>query len=64
MQFSYYTITDGNQTTGNDYTYSFDANNAVYCSGVLDLKISQLNVNKYAFTRISSVEVFYLQYRR
>jgi hypothetical protein len=61
-------ITDGNQTTGNDYTYSFDANNAVFpivlgdTTKVLDLKISQLNVNKYAFHKNKfPVEVF-LQY--
>ena len=61
-------ITDGNQTTGNDYTYSFDANNAVFpivlgdTTKVLDLKISQLNVNKYAFYKNKfPVEVF-LQY--
>lgn len=48
-------ITDGNQTSGEDYTYSFDANNKVYplilgdTTTFLDLKINQLNVNKYAF---------------
>ncbi|MFV8442041.1 hypothetical protein [Flavobacterium sp. LB2P44] len=48
-------ITDGNQTSGNDYVYSFDAVNKVYpiivgdTTTLLDFKISQLNVNKYAF---------------
>jgi hypothetical protein len=48
-------ITDGNQTSGDDYVYSFDANNKVYplvlgdTTTFLDLKINQLNVNKYAF---------------
>ena len=48
-------ITDGNQTSGNDYVYSFDANNTVYplivgdTTKFLDLKVTQLNVNKYAF---------------
>ena len=48
-------ITDGNQTSGEDYIYSFDANNKVYplilgdTTTFLDLKINQLNVNKYAF---------------
>ena len=48
-------ITDGNQTSGNDYVYSFDSNNAVYplvvgdTTKFLDLKVTQLNVNKYAF---------------
>ena len=58
-------ITDGNQTSGNDYVYSFDANNEVYplivgdTTKFLDLKISQLNVNKYAFHKNKfPVEVF------
>ncbi len=61
-------ITDGNQTTGNDYVYSFAENNKVYplvvgdTTKVLDLKINQLNVNKYAFLQNKfPVEVF-LQY--
>ncbi|MBW4360458.1 hypothetical protein [Flavobacterium taihuense] len=61
-------ITDGNQTSGNDYVYSFDENNKVYplvlgdTTKVLDLKINQLNVNKYAFLKNKfPVEVF-LQY--
>jgi hypothetical protein len=58
-------ITDGNQTSGNDYVYSFDANNKVYplvvgdTTTFLDLKVSQLNVNKYAFLKNKfPVEVF------
>ncbi|NBL65181.1 hypothetical protein GV828_08220 [Flavobacterium sp. NST-5] len=58
-------ISDGNQTTGNDYLYSFDENNKVFSvvagdtTTVLDLKISQLNVNKYAFHKNKfPVEVF------
>ncbi|WP_409416664.1 hypothetical protein [Flavobacterium sp. PS2] len=61
-------ITDGNQTTGNDYVYRFDRNNKVYpvivgdTTTFLDLKINQLNVNKYAFYKNKfPVEVF-LQY--
>lgn len=61
-------ITDGNQTSGNDYVYSFDENNKVYplvlgdTTKVLDLKINQLNVNRYAFLKNKfPVEVF-LQY--
>jgi hypothetical protein len=48
-------ITDGNQTSGTDYVYSFDVANKVYplilgdTTTFLDLKINQLNVNKYAF---------------
>ena len=61
-------ITDGNQTSGNDYVYSFDTNNKVYplilgdTTKFLDLKVNQLNVNKYAFHKNKfPVEVF-LQY--
>jgi hypothetical protein len=61
-------ITDGNQTSGNDYVYSFDAANKVYpvilgdTTKLFDLKINQLNVNKYAFYKNKfPVEVF-LQY--
>ncbi len=61
-------ISDGNQTSGNDYVYSFDANNKVYplvvgdTTKFLDLKINQLNANKYAFHKNKfPVEVF-LQY--
>lgn len=48
-------ITDGNQTSGNDYVYSFDATNKTYpvivgdTTTFLDFKINQLNINKYAF---------------
>jgi hypothetical protein len=58
-------ITDGNQTSGSDYVYSFDNNNKVYpvivgdTTTVLDLKINQINVNKYAFAKNKfPVEVF------
>ena len=61
-------ITDGNQTQGNDYVYSFDSNNKVYplvlgdTTTYLDLKVNELNVNKYAFHKNKfPVEVF-LQY--
>lgn len=61
-------LTDGNQTSGNDYVYSFNPNNRVFpvilgdTTTFLDLKISQLNVNKYAFHKNKfPVEVF-LQY--
>ena len=61
-------ITDGNQTSGNDYVYSFNENNKVYpvvmgdTTKVLDLKINQLNINRYAFLKNKfPVEVF-LQY--
>ena len=58
-------LSDGNQTQGSDFVYSFDEYKAVYpivlgdTATVLDLKISQLNVNKYAFVRNQfPVEVF------
>lgn len=58
-------ISDGNQTQGSDFVYAFDEYKAVYpivvgdTTTVLDLKISQLNVNKYAFVRNQfPVEVF------
>jgi hypothetical protein len=58
-------ISDGNQTSGNDYVYSFETNNAVFpvimgdTTKVLDLKINQLNVNKYAFYKNKfPVEIF------
>ena len=61
-------LTDGNQTMGNDYVYSFNDNTAVYplvlgdTTTFLDLKVSQVNVNKYAFLKNKfPVEVF-LQY--
>ena len=61
-------ISDGNQTSGADYVFSFDANNKVYplvvgdTTTCLDLKINQINVNKYAFHKNKfPVEVF-LQY--
>lgn len=61
-------ITDGNQTSGNDYVYSFNPDNKVYplvlgdTTTFLDLRINRLNVNKYAFHKNQfPVEVF-LQY--
>jgi hypothetical protein len=61
-------ITDGNQTSGSDYVFSFDSNNKVYplvvgdTTTYLDLKINTINVNKYAFHKNKfPVEVF-LQY--
>ncbi|MFM2368200.1 MAG: hypothetical protein RL619_500 [Bacteroidota bacterium] len=58
-------ITDGNQTSGNDYVYGFDVANKVFplivgdTTTFLDFKIDQLNVNKYAFHKNKfPVEVF------
>jgi hypothetical protein len=61
-------FTDGNQTMGNDYVFSFQENISVFpvvlgdTTTVFDLKINQINVNKYAFLKNKfPVEVF-LQY--
>ncbi|TGD59705.1 hypothetical protein [Flavobacterium humi] len=61
-------LSDGNQTIGEDYVYSFQQNTSVYplvlgdTTSFLDLKVNQLNVNKYAFLKNKfPVEVF-LQY--
>lgn len=58
-------ITDGNQTFGNDYVFSFSENSKVYpvivgdTTTVFDCKINQVNVNKYAFLKNKfPVEVF------
>ena len=61
-------ISDGNQTTGSDFIFSFNPSNKVFplvvgdTTTYLDLKINQINVNKYAFHKNKfPVEVF-LQY--
>ncbi len=61
-------LTDGNQTIGNDFVYSFQESAAVFpvilgdTTTTFDLKINQLNANKYAFLKNKfPVEVF-LQY--
>ena len=61
-------FTDGNQTMGNDYVFSFQENTSVLpvvlgdTTTVFDLKINQINLNKYAFLKNKfPVEVF-LQY--
>ena len=58
-------ISDGNQTSGEDYVFGFNPDNIVYplvvgdTATYLDLRISQLNVNKYAFHKNKfPVEVF------
>jgi hypothetical protein len=58
-------ISDGNQTSGEDYVFGFNPNNKVYplvvgdTTTYLDLRVSQLNVNKYAFHKNKyPVEVF------
>src|SRR5690606_30792606 len=56
-------ISDGNQTSGGDYLYSFDNEISPVVLGDtlthFDLKINQLNANKYAFHKNKfPVEVF------
>ena len=67
-QYPVIMLSDGNQTIGNDYVYSFRENTAVYplvlgdTTTLLDLRVNQVNVNKYAFLKNKfPVEVF-LQY--
>jgi len=61
-------LTDGNQTTGNDYVYSFNAANKVYpvilgdTTQVFDLKINQLNVNQYVFHKNKFPVEGFIQY--
>ena len=58
-------VTDGNQTLGNDYVFSFSENSKIFpvvvgdTTTVFDSKINQVNVNKYAFLKNKfPVEVF------
>jgi hypothetical protein len=58
-------ISDGNQTSGEDYVFGFNPSNKVYplivgdTTTYLDIKITQINVNKYAFHKNKfPVEVF------
>lgn len=58
-------ISDGNQTSGEDYVFTFNPQNKVYplvvgdTTTYLDLKVTQLTVNKYAFHKNKfPVEVF------
>lgn len=58
-------LSDGNQTLGADYLYAFPSGNSVYPVVLgdtivhLDLKINQLNANRYAFHKNKfPVEIF------
>jgi hypothetical protein len=61
-------LSDGNQTIGSDYVYSFPENNQVYplilgdTTSFPDIKINQLNVNKYAFLKNKFPVEAFLQY--
>ncbi len=61
-------LTDGNQTQGNDYVYAFPENISVNpmiigdTTTVIDLKVAQINVNKYAFLKNKFPVEIFLQY--
>lgn len=61
-------FTDGNQTQGNDYVYAFPENISVNTiilgdtATVADLKVAQINVNKYAFFKNKFPVEIFLQY--
>lgn len=61
-------FTDGNQTMGNDYVFSFNENTTVFpvvlgdTTSVVDLKINQINANKYAFLKNKFPVEVVLQY--
>jgi hypothetical protein len=61
-------ITDGNQTIGNDYIFSFHESTTVLpvvlgdTTTTFDLKINQLNANKYAFLKNKFPIEIFLQY--
>lgn len=61
-------VTDGNQTQGSDYIYSFQSNANVFpvilgdTTEVEDLKINQVNVNKYAFLKNKFPAEVFVQY--
>ncbi len=68
LSFPTVLISDGNQTSGEDYVFGFDANNKVYplivgdTTTYLDLKVNQINVNKYAFHKNKYPAEVFLQY--
>lgn len=61
-------FTDGNQTQGNDYVYTFSENISVNpiilgdTTTVVDLKVGQINVNKYAFLKNKFPIEIFLEY--
>lgn len=61
-------FTDGNQTMGNDYVFNFNENTTVFpvvlgdTTSVVDLKINQINANKYAFLKNKFPVEVVLQY--
>ena len=61
-------LSDGNQTIGNDYIYSFKENTTLYpivlgdTTTFTDLRVGQVNVNKYAFLKNKFPVEIFLQY--
>lgn len=61
-------ISDGNQTVGNDFVYSFRENTKVMplvigdTASVTDLKVDQVNVNKYALLKNKFPAEVFVQY--
>ncbi|NMH28964.1 hypothetical protein [Flavobacterium silvaticum] len=61
-------ISDGNQTRGNDYVYRFENGNPVFPVVLgdtvkqTDIRISQVNVNKYAFLKNKFPVEAFVQY--
>lgn len=68
LSFPTVLISDGNQTSGEDYVFGFDPANKVYplivgdTTTYLDLKVNQVNVNKYAFHKNKYPAEVFLQY--
>lgn len=65
QQYPTVLISDGNQTSGEDYVFGFNPDNKVYplvvgdTTTFMDLRVAQLNVNKYAFHKNKfPVEIF------
>ncbi|WP_026709051.1 hypothetical protein [Flavobacterium frigidarium] len=68
LKFPTVLITDGNQTTGTDYEFAFNALNKVFpvimgdTTRVFDLKVNQVNANKYAYLKNKFPAEVFLQY--
>jgi hypothetical protein len=67
-QFPTVLLSDGNQTSGSEYVFQFNKQNKVYpiilgdTTTFLDLKINQINANKYAFLKNKFPVEIFLQY--
>jgi hypothetical protein len=67
-QFPTVLLSDGNQTSGSEYVFQFNKENKIYpvilgdTTTFLDLKINQINANKYAFLKNKFPAEVFLQY--